>query len=121
MNSRPLLCVDDSPDWLTLGKLTAEPLGYAVITAKDAATAVEILETTSVAAVLVRYKLEGIDAEAVSLDLKQRFPNLTIILLSAFPEVPARTLWLVDDCLMNNQLALLPESIARVQKTHAAA
>jgi hypothetical protein len=46
-----------------------------------------------------------------SLPVKQRFPNLPIILLSAYGEMPERILWLVDDYVMNSEL---PEGLVRV-------
>ncbi len=43
----------------------------------------KMLEETSVAAVLLEYKQEGMDAEGVACHIKQGFPTLPIILLSA--------------------------------------
>ena len=59
----------------------------------------KILEESSVAAALLEYKLEGMDTEAVAVacHIKQRFPNLPIILVSVYSEVPERILWLVDE------------------------
>jgi hypothetical protein len=37
------------------------------------------------------------DAEAVACHIKQQFPNVSIILLSAYSEIPERILWLVDE------------------------
>jgi CheY-like chemotaxis protein len=50
------------------------------------------------------------DAEAKACHLKQRFPSLPIILLSAYFEMPERILWLVDDYVMKSELPerLLP-------------
>jgi DNA-binding NtrC family response regulator len=64
----------------------------------------KILEETSVAAVLLEYKLEGIDAEAVAYHIKQRFPHLPIILLSAHSDMPERILWLVDEYVMKSEM-----------------
>jgi len=44
------------------------------------------------------------DAEAVACHIKQRFPNLPIILLSAYCEMPERILWLVDEYVMKSEL-----------------
>jgi len=57
-----------------------------------------------VVAVLLEYKQEGMDTEAVASHIKQRFPNLPIILLSAYSEMPERILWLVDDYVMKSEL-----------------
>jgi CheY-like chemotaxis protein len=64
-----------------------------------------VLEETPVAAVLLEYKQEGIDAEAVACHIKQRFPHLPIILLSAYSEMPKRILWLVDEYVMKSELS----------------
>jgi DNA-binding NtrC family response regulator len=64
----------------------------------------KMLQETSVAAVLLEYKHEGMDVEAVAFHVKQRFPNLPIILLSAYSEMPERILWLVDEYVMKSEL-----------------
>jgi CheY-like chemotaxis protein len=65
----------------------------------------KMLEETLVAAVLLEYRLEGMDAEAVACHIKQRFPSLPIILLSAYAEMPERILWLVDEYVMKSELS----------------
>ena len=104
MNLLPVLCVDDRSQVLDLRKATLESLGYCVKIASSAHTAMKMLEETRVAAVLLEYKLEGMDAEAIACHVKQRFPNLPIILLSAYSEMPERILWLVDEYVMKSEL-----------------
>jgi CheY-like chemotaxis protein len=74
-----VLCIDDNPQLLEFRKATLEPYGYHVEIALSGHAAIKMLEKASVAAVLLEYKLEGIDAEAVACHIKQRFPNLPII------------------------------------------
>jgi CheY-like chemotaxis protein len=62
-----------------------------------------MLEEMSVAAVLLEYKTEGMDAEAVACHIKQRFPNLPIVLLSAYVEMPEPILWLADEHVMKSE------------------
>jgi CheY-like chemotaxis protein len=69
-------------------------------------TATKILEETSVAAVLLEYRQEGMDAEAAASQIKRRFLNLPIILFSAYSEIPERILWLVDEYLTKNEQGL---------------
>ncbi len=95
MASLILLCIDDRLELLKLRKATLEPLGYSVATATDAASAIAMLENMAVAAVLMDYKSEGMDTEAVAFHIKQRFSTQPIILLSAYSELPERILWLV--------------------------
>ncbi len=97
-----LLLIDDLPPVLEQRKENLERLGYAVVTATSSASALAILEGTSVAAVLVEYKFEGIDAEAVAYHIKGRFPAQPIVLLSAYSAVPERMYWLVDEYVMRS-------------------
>jgi CheY-like chemotaxis protein len=104
MDSSPVLCIDDRPQVLDLRKTTLESHGYCVKIASSGYTAMKMLEERSVVAVLLEYKQEGMDAEAVACLIKQRFPNLPIILLSAYSEMPERILWLVDEYVMKSEL-----------------
>ena len=116
MGSPTLLCIGDRPQMLGLRKATLESRGYCVKLASSGYTAINTLEETSVAAVPLEYKQEGIDAETVACHIKQRFPSLPIILLSAYCEMPERILWLVDDYVMNSEL---PERlIPIIERTH---
>jgi CheY-like chemotaxis protein len=110
MESPTVLCIDDLPEALELRKATLESHGYCVKIASSGYTAMKMLEETSVAAVLLEYKHEGMDVEAVACHIKQRFPNLPIILLSAYCEMPERILGLVDEYVMKSELPerLLP-------------
>jgi two-component system, NtrC family, response regulator GlrR len=133
MDSPTVLCIDDLPQALELHKATLESHGYCVKIASSGHTAMKMLEDASVAAVLLEYKLEGMDAEAVACHIKQRFPNLPIILLSAYSEMPGRILWLVDEYVMKSELPerlvpiierayrLAPRSNERYQRSRAAA
>jgi len=93
----------------------------------------KVLEEMSVATVLLECKQEGMDAEGIACHIKQRFPNLPIILLSAYSEMPERILWLVDEYVMKSELPerlvpiierahkLAPLSNERLQRSGAAA
>ena len=116
MESPTLLCIDDLPQALELRKATLESHGYCVKIASSGHTAIKMLEETSVAAVLLEYKQEGMDAEAVACHIKQRFPNLPIVLLSAYCDMPERILWLVDEYVMKSEL---PERLVPIiERTH---
>ena len=103
MDSPTLLCID-FPQVLELRKETLESHGYSVKIASSKHTAMKMLEESSVAAVLLEYKHEGMDSETIACHIKQRFPNLPIILLSAYSEMPEQILWLVDDYVMKSEL-----------------
>ena len=111
MDSPTVLCIDDHPQALELRKATLESHHYCVKIASSSYTAIKILEKTSVAAVLLEYKPEGVDAEAVAYHIKQRFPELPIILLSAYSDMPKRILWLVDEYVLKSEL---PDRLVRI-------
>jgi CheY-like chemotaxis protein len=108
-----VLCIDDRPQVLALRKAALESHNCCVKIASSGYTAMKILEETSVAVVLLEYKREDMDAEAVAYQIKQRFPKLPIILLSAYSEMPERILWLVDEYLMKSELL---EGLVRIIK-----
>src|ERR1700758_3165328 len=97
MDSLTVLCIDDHPQILELRKATLESLGYRVKIASSGYTAMKILEERS--------------AEALACLIKQRFPNLPIILLSAYSEMPERILWLVDEYVMRSEF---PEQLVPI-------
>ena len=111
MDSLMVLCIDDRPQALEIRKATLESHGYCVKIASSGYIAMKMLEQTSVDAVLLEYKQEGMDAEAVACHIKQQFPNLPIILLSAYSQMPERILWLVDEYVMKSEL---PERLVRI-------
>jgi DNA-binding NtrC family response regulator len=111
MSSPIVLCIDDRSEVLELRKATLESHGYRVKTATSGVTAMKVLEETAVAAVLLEYKQEGMDAEAIAHHVKQRFPGLPIILISAFSDTPERILWLVDEYVMKSEL---PDWLERI-------
>ncbi len=99
-----VLCIDDRPEELELRKLALGASGFSVETATNGYAAIKMLEKMSVDAVLLDYKEEGMDAEALAFQINHRFPNVPIILLSAYSEMPERILWLVDEYVMKSEL-----------------
>lgn len=110
-----VLCIDDHPELLKLRKSTLESRGYCVESARNTAAAMSKLENLPAATVLLDYKIEGIDAQALAYQLKQRYPDRPIILLSAYSEMPEALLWLVDEYVMKSEpVERLTEVIDRV-------
>lgn len=120
-----LLFIDDRLELLRIRKTNLERLGFVVLTATNAPTALAALEKMEVAAVLLDYKSEGLDAEAVAFHIKQRFPSKPIVLLSAYSDMPQRILWLVDEYVMKSEplerLVEVVQRMARSGKGQAAA
>ena len=89
-----VLCIDDRPEQLGLRRAALEFSGFRVETATNGSAAIKILQGTLVDAVLLEYKDEGLDAEALAYRINRRFPNVPIVLLSAYFAMPERILWL---------------------------
>jgi CheY-like chemotaxis protein len=106
-----VLCIDDRHEQLELRRAALEFSGFCVETATSGYAAIKMLEETLVGAVLLEYKEEGMDAEALAYQINQKFPDLPIILLSAYSEMPERILWLVDEFVMKSEL---PNGLVRV-------
>jgi response regulator RpfG family c-di-GMP phosphodiesterase len=120
MDVLTLLCIDDRPQLLELRKALLESHGYRVQTALSGQTAMRLLQDTPVAAVLLEYKTEGMDAEAIAYHVKLHFPSVPIILLSAYACTPERILWLVDDYVMRSELSerLIPAIERATGRSH---
>ncbi|MGZ4788833.1 MAG: response regulator [Terriglobales bacterium] len=98
-----ILCIDDRPPMLALRKTDLETQGYSVMVASTGHTGLKMLAKNKVDAVLIEYRQEGMDAQAVAYHIKQRYPEQAIILLSAYSEMPEAILWLVDEYVMRSE------------------
>jgi DNA-binding NtrC family response regulator len=104
--------IDDLPQLLEVRKATLESHGYSVNTASHSQAALRVLQETSVAVVLLE-KQDSMDAEAGGCHIKQRFPNLPILLVSAYADMPERILWRVDEYVMKSEL---PHGLVQILK-----
>lgn len=117
MKKSTLLLVDDRPHMLDYRKQSLEPFGYSVVVANSAPAALSALEKTPVSAVLVEYKSEEIDVEAVAFLVKQRYSAQPVVLLSADSAMPEPILWLVDEYVMCSEPPeVLVEAIQRATR-----
>ena len=110
MDSPTVLYIDDRSHQLELRRTSLESHGLSIVAVPSEFAAMKILEGTSVDAVLLEYKQEGMDSEAIAYHIKQRFPHIPIILISAYFEMPERVLWLVDEYVMKSEM---PEGLLR--------
>lgn len=83
-----ILCVDDEAIPLTLRKSVLEKFGYAVITASSATQALEMLDSQSVDLVLTDLLMPGCSGTELAREIKQRKPQVPVVLLSGVNEVP---------------------------------
>ncbi len=83
-----ILCVDDEEIPLSLRKSVLEKMGYSVVTANSGAEALEQLQRQHVDLVLTDMLMPGLSGAELAREIKQRRPQLPIILFSGVNEIP---------------------------------
>jgi CheY-like chemotaxis protein len=90
MNERDLiLCVDDEENQLAIRKLVLEREGYSVVAASSGQQALSLLECHPVDLVLSDHLMPGLVGTELTRQIKLRFPQMPVILISAVNEIPA--------------------------------
>jgi CheY-like chemotaxis protein len=95
--SRPvILCIDDEDLGLEIRKMVLEREGFTVLTARDGLTGISVFETEPVDAVVLDYAMPGMDGGEVAAILRQRRPNIPILMLSAYVALPENVMRVVS-------------------------
>lgn len=79
-----VLCVDDHAPGLTIRKLFLESFGYAVETAESGPVALQKASQRDFDAVVLDYRMPGMNGLELGRTLRQRFPALPLIFLSGY-------------------------------------
>ena len=110
-----ILCVDDEATGLLVRRMLLESQGYAVVTAESGPEALQLLSTHNLDLVVLDYSMPGMDGDTVAQKMKEAKPDLPIILLSAYVDLPRETLALVEKSLTKGEPpALLLDTIAQL-------
>ena len=81
--AKPLiLCIEDSPLYLTLRKKVLEREGYAVIAVTRTDEALKALRESAVCAVIADHMLQGATGAELAREMKKIKPSIPIILFS---------------------------------------
>jgi CheY-like chemotaxis protein len=91
-----ILCIDDEDLGLEIRKMVLEREGFTVLTARDGVTGLSVFETESVDAVVLDYAMPGMDGGQVAAILRQRRPNIPILMLSAYVVLPETVMQVVS-------------------------
>ena len=97
--SKTILCVDDELAVLSMRMLMFEAQGYHVLTAENGPDGLSIFGSKAIDLVVLDYKMPGMDGHAVARAMKRIRPNVPIILLSAYIDLPDELLTLVNKSL----------------------
>ncbi len=93
---RLVLCIDDEVVGLQVRKMILERAGYAVLTAPDGPSGLEIFSEHPVEAVILDYAMPGMDGGQVAAAMRTRKPDVPILLLSAYVALPSEITRHVD-------------------------
>jgi CheY-like chemotaxis protein len=91
-----ILCIDDEDLGLEIRKMVLEREGFTVLTAHDGLTGLSIFESEPVDAVILDYAMPGMDGGQVAVILRQRKPDVPILMLSAYVALPAHVMSVVN-------------------------
>jgi CheY-like chemotaxis protein len=91
-----VLCVDDEVVGLRVRKILLERAGYAVLTAADGYSGLEIFASEPVEAVVLDYAMPGMHGGEVAQKMRETKPEVPILLLSAYVGLPDEVSSVVD-------------------------
>ena len=91
-----VLCVDDEVVGLQVRKLILERSGYRVLTAPDGPSGLNVFADNSVDAVVLDYSMPGMHGGEVAARMRERKPEVPILLLSAYMGLPEEVTTLVN-------------------------
>jgi DNA-binding NtrC family response regulator len=111
-----ILCIDDEFETLSLRKQFLEINGYAVLTASSGREGLRLLsEAEAVDLVLLDYAMPELSGEQVTLEVRRLYPDVRIVIMSGFPEIPTGLLRMTDGFIRKGEdPELAIETITRV-------
>jgi len=91
-----ILCIDDEATGLMVRKILLESQGYEVLTASSGPEGLELFVAHPIEAVVLDYSMPGMNGGQVAAELKRLNPNIKILLLTAYVDLPEEALKWVD-------------------------
>ena len=115
MAASPLiLCVDDEALGLQIRKAVLERAGYRVLTALDGSSGLTLFFDQPVEGVILDYFMPGMDGGQVATAMRKQRPEVPILLLSAYINLPPEVVQLVDFTVLKGEGPV--ELLARVRQ-----
>lgn len=84
-----ILLVDDEPTILHVVKKILEMESLVVLTAKDGAEALSVLEARDVDALLTDLRMPGMSGQELIRKVRRRYPGLPVCCMTAYAEDPS--------------------------------
>lgn len=95
-----ILCIDDEALGLQIRKTVLERAGYRVTTAMDGPTGLSIFAQEDIDAVVLDYSMPTMSGADVAKELRRIRPNVPILLLSAYVNLPSDVAGVVDGTIL---------------------
>ena len=121
-----ILCIDNDVNFLELEKRSLETAGYTVVLASDGPTGIALASKRPIDAVVLAFKLPGMDGGQVAEVLFKKQPDLPLVVCTGFFDaVPEWLMWLAAACVEKRDGldALLPaiQQVVALKKVAAQA
>jgi CheY-like chemotaxis protein len=98
-----ILCIDDEALGLEIRKAVLERAGYQVLTAVDGPTGLSLFRGNAIDGVVLDYYMPEMDGGAVAEAMRRERPEVPIMLLSAYINLPAEVVELADVTLLKGE------------------
>jgi CheY-like chemotaxis protein len=98
-----ILCIDDEALGLQIRRTVLEHAGYRVLTAEDGPAGLALFRGHAVDGVVLDYYMPDMDGGAVAETMRRERPEVPIMLLSAYINLPPETVALVDVTLLKGE------------------
>ena len=98
-----ILCIDDEALGLRIRKAVLEKEGYRVLTALDGSSGLALFRDEPVEGVILDYFMPGMDGGQVAIAMRKHRPEVPILLLSAYVNLPAEVVQMVDFTVLKGE------------------
>jgi CheY-like chemotaxis protein len=98
-----ILCIDDEALGLEIRKAVLERAGYQVLTAIDGSSGLSLFRGNTIDGVVLDYYMPEMDGGAVAETMRRERPEIPIMLLSAYINLPAEVVELADVTLLKGE------------------
>ena len=103
MSVPTILCIDDEALGLQIRKAVLERAGYRVLTAIDGPTGLSLFRGNPIDGVVLDYYMPEMDGGVVAQTMRRERPEVPILLLSAYINLPTEVVTLVDVTLLKGE------------------
>jgi len=98
-----ILCIDDEALGLQIRKAVLEREGYRVLTALDGTSGLNLFLDEPVEGVILDYFMPGMDGGQVAVAMRKQRPEVPILLLSAYVNLPTEVVQMVDFTVLKGE------------------